>query len=596
MDQQTLPIDNSDILIVDDQPANLRLLSRLLSRKGYEVRQAINGTMALQAVQAKLPQLILLDIMMSDIDGYEVCSRLKANPETADVPVIFLSALDDVLDKVKAFTVGAVDYISKPFQSQEVLARVQHHLALQAVNQKISLLNAELEQQVKERTHQLEEVHAKLTKMAFHDELTGLPNRALFIDRLQEALKQAQADSSYKFGLLYIDCDRFKVVNDSLGHSVGDQLLTAVAHRLAEALPEVNILARLGGDEFAILLTQVPDITPAVGVAEKVIETLSCPFKLRKYDVYVNASIGIALSNSSYTQPEHILRDADAAMYRAKKQGNRYQVFDPAMYHKAVQTLQIETDLRKAISLNELKLNYQPIIDLKTGELIGFEALARWIHSNLGFISPAEFIPIAEETGLIIPIGYWILEQTCQQLKTWQMNGLAGSKITINVNLSARQFSQIDLISQIDKILEKTSLDSKYLKFEITESAIMENQQKAQNVLEQLRERHIHICLDDFGTGYSSLSYLDCFSIDTLKIDKSFTGRLNGTAEKLGLVPVIINIAHHMGMNVVAEGVETEEQLNQLKELNCDFGQGYFFAKPLDVENATQLLESSPQW
>jgi EAL domain-containing protein (putative c-di-GMP-specific phosphodiesterase class I) len=283
-------------------------------------------------------------------------------------------------------------------------------------------------------------------------------------------------------------------------------------------------------------------------------------------------------------------------MYRAKKQGNRYQVFDPAMYHKAVQTLQIETDLRKAISLNELKLNYQPIIDLKTGELIGFEALARWIHSNLGFISPAEFIPIAEETGLIIPIGYWILEQTCQQLKTWQMNGLAGSKITINVNLSARQFSQIDLISQIDKILEKTSLDSKYLKFEITESAIMENQQKAQNVLEQLRERHIHICLDDFGTGYSSLSYLDCFSIDTFKIDKSFTGRLNGTAEKLGLVPVIINIAHHMGMNVVAEGVETEEQLNQLKELNCDFGQGYFFAKPLDVENATQLLESSPQW
>ncbi|ERT09674.1 diguanylate cyclase domain protein [Lyngbya aestuarii BL J] len=596
MDQQTPSLNTSDILIVDDQPANLRLLSRLLTRKGFEVRQAINGTMALQAVQAKLPQLIMLDIMMPDLDGYEVCSRLKADPKTADVPIIFLSALDDVFDKVKAFTVGAVDYISKPFQSQEVLARVQHHLALQAMNQSISKLNTELEQQVKERTQELEEVHAQLTTLAFHDELTGLPNRALFINSLNEALKNNQADSSDQFALLYIDCDRFKVVNDSLGHSVGDRLLTAVAHRLSNALPQVNILARLGGDEFAIILTNIQEIKPAVEVAEKVIETLSTPFKLEKYDVYVNASIGIALSNSSYTQPQQILRDADAAMYRAKKQGNRYQVFDPTMHQKAVQTFQIETDLRKAISLNEFRLNYQPIIDLKTNKLIGFETLVRWFHTNRGLISPIEFIPVAEETGLIIPIGYWILEEACQQLKTWQNQGLADEELTININLSARQFSQIDLIDQIDKILKKIDLDSRSIKFEITESAIMENQQKAQNILEQIRDRDIQICLDDFGTGYSSLSYLDCFSIDTLKIDKSFTGRLDGTFEKRGLVPVIINIAHHMGMNVVAEGVETEEQLNQLKELDCDFGQGYFFAKPLDKENATKLLESSPQW
>ncbi|MGB3193015.1 MAG: EAL domain-containing protein [Limnoraphis sp.] len=596
MDQHTPPLEHSDILIVDDQPTNLRLLSRLLSRKGFEVRQAINGTMALQAVQAKLPQLIMLDIMMPDLDGYEVCSRLKADPKTADVPIIFLSALDDVFDKVKAFTVGAVDYISKPFQSQEVLARVQHHLALQAMNQSISQLNTELEQQVKERTQELEEVHAKLTTLAFHDELTGLPNRALFINSLNEALKNNQADSSDQFALLYIDCDRFKVVNDSLGHSVGDRLLTAVARRLSNALPSVQILARLGGDEFAIILTNIQEIKPAVEVAEKVIETLLTPFKLEKYDVYVNASIGIALSNESYTQPQHILRDADAAMYRAKKQGNRYQVFDPTMHQKAVQTFQIETDLRKAISLNELRLNYQPIIDLKTGKLVGFETLVRWFHTNRGLISPIEFIPVAEETGLIIPIGYWILEQACQQLKTWQENGLANEELTVNINLSARQFSQIDLIDQIDQILTKIDLDSRYIKFEITESAIMENHQKAQNILEQIRDRQIQICLDDFGTGYSSLSYLDYFSIDTLKIDKSFTGRLDGTPEQLGLVPVIINIAHHMGMNVVAEGVETEKQLNQLQELDCDFGQGYFFAKPLDKENATKLLESSPQW
>ncbi|MDY7020467.1 MAG: EAL domain-containing protein, partial [Cyanobacteriota bacterium] len=537
MAQKIPSIDNSDILVVDDQPANLHLLSKLLTRKGYEVRQAINGTMALQAVQAKIPQLIMLDIMMPDLDGYEVCSRLKADPKTSEIPIIFLSALDDVFDKVKAFTVGAVDYISKPFQSQEVLARVQHHLALQAVNQKIAQLNTELEEQVKERTQQLEEINAKLTELAFYDELTDLPNRTLFNNCLKEFLQKAEAHPDYQFALLYIDCDRFKVVNDSLGHSVGDCLLAAVAHRLTDALPQVDLLARLGGDEFAILLSHLQDIQPAVQVAEQVTEALSSPFTLQNYDIYVNASIGIALSNPNYTQPQQILRDADAAMYRAKKQGNRYQVFDSAIYHKAVKTFQIETDLRKAIELNELSLNYQPIIELETGKLIGFETLVRWYHSQEGFISPVDFIPLAEENGLIISIGYWILEQACQQFKQWQKNHLVDEKITININLSTRQISHTDLIFKIDEILEKTNLDSQYLKFEITESSIMENQQKAQKILEQLRDRQIHICLDDFGTGYSSLSYLDSFSIDTLKIDKSFTSRLDGTPEQLGLVP-----------------------------------------------------------
>jgi diguanylate cyclase (GGDEF)-like protein len=585
----------ADILIVDDQPENLRLLSKVLTRRGYEVRPALSGTIALQAVKTRLPDLIMLDIMMPQMDGYEVCSRLKSQPETANIPVIFLSALDDVFDKVRAFSVGGVDYITKPFQSPEVIARVQHQLALKAINQQISELNDHLEKRVKERTQQLQETNVQLRTMAFHDHLTGLPNRVLLMEQLEAALQQAYTDPNYQFAVLFLDCDRFKVVNDSLGHSVGDQLLAAVACRLAAALPQVDLLSRLGGDEFAILLTPIQHMEGAIQVAETIIATLSQPFKLQEYDVYINGSIGIAIGNGTYTKPEHVLRDADAAMYRAKSQGYpRYQVFDPKMHQEALQFLQIETEIRKAIvNYNEYQVYYQPIIHLKTGKLMGFETLARWFHPTKGFISPGEFIPVAEETGLIVPLGFWILEQACQQLGAWQEQGLVDDKLSVNVNLSARQFSQPDLIASIDQVLEKIPLASKYLKLEITESALMDNQTKAQHLLQQLRDRQIQLCLDDFGTGYSSLSYLHCFPVNTLKIDKSFISRLDGTPSSLGLIPVILNIAQKMEMTVVAEGIETLEQLEQLQHLDCHFGQGYLFSKPIPAQEATQLLKSS---
>lgn len=595
MDNYPLNTYTADILIVDDQPENLRLLSKVLTRRGYEVRQALSGTIALQAVKTRLPDLIMLDIMMPVMDGYEVCSRLKSEPTTAQIPVIFLSALDDVFDKVRAFSVGGVDYITKPFQSPEVIARVQHQLTLKAINQQISELNEHLEKRVQERTQQLQETNIQLRTMAFHDHLTGLPNRVLLMEYLETALNQTKADPNYQFAVLFLDCDRFKVVNDSLGHSVGDQLLAAVAHRLANALPQVDILSRLGGDEFAILLTDVQQINDATQVAETIIAALSHPFKLQKYDVYINGSIGIAIGNQIYTKPEHILRDADAAMYRAKAQGYpRYQVFDPKMYQENLQFLQIETEIRKAIvDYTEYQVYYQPIIDLKTGKLMGFETLARWFHPTKGFISPGEFIPVAEETGLIVPLGFWILEQACKQLGTWQEQGLVDDKLSVNVNLSTRQFSQPDLIPSIDKVLEKIPLGSKYLKLEITESALMDNRAKAQHLLQQLRDRKIQLCLDDFGTGYSSLSYLHCFPVNTLKIDKSFVSRLDGTPNTLGLIPVIINIAQKMNMTVVAEGIETVEQLQQLQQLDCHFGQGYFFSRPIPAHEATQLLKSS---
>ncbi|MFM6195986.1 MAG: putative bifunctional diguanylate cyclase/phosphodiesterase [Planktothrix sp.] len=593
------PVDSSigNILIIDDNPENLRLLSRMLMRRGYDVRQALNGIIALRAIEIQPPDLILLDIMMPLMNGYEVCKLIKQNPETAEIPVIFLSALDDVQNKLKGFAAGAADYITKPFQFDEVLVRVQNQLSLKFARKKILELNTELEARVKERTQQLEEVHAQLIKKALYDELTSLPNRVLFIQRLEIALNHLNADPNYQFAVLFLDCDRFKVINDSLGHSVGDQLLIAIAQRLEEAFHQkVNILARFGGDEFAILLTDLTAPETAIKMAETIIDILSQPFSILTYPIYINASIGVAYSQPDYTRPEQILRDVDTAMYRAKSRGTScYQVFDSSMYQNALSFLQLDTDLRTAIKEQQLAIKYQPIIALKTGKIVGFEALVCWVHPQRGLIPPVDFLPVAEETGLIIEIRNWVLRQVGKQIYDWQQQ-FQDLLLTISINLTPRQFTQGNLISQLDEIFKETHLNSRCLKLEIKESAIMDHLKTAQVILNQLRQREIQLSLDDFGTGYSSLSYLHSFPVDTLKIDRSFIQGLDGNPENLGLVPVIINIAQNMGMNVIAEGIETAQQLAQLRELNCDFGQGYFFSAPLSPEQAVNLLLSSPQW
>ena len=593
MNSNQTGITLEDILIVDDTLENLRLLSTMLIKQGYNVRKAINGKMALTAVQTVVPDLILLDIMMPEMDGYEVCQRLKANQQTAKIPVIFLSALNEVFDKVKAFEVGAVDYISKPFQFEEVLVRVQNQMALKSAQREILKLNTELEEKVKERTQQLEFANARLLKMALYDSLTGLPNRALFLERLEQALNRAKADSVYQFAVLFLDCDRFKVVNDSLGHLVGDELLIAVARRLEASLSQKDTLSRLGGDEFAILLTDIQDFNYTTFVADGILESLSFPFQLQGHEVFISASIGIALGNSSVHQPEHLLRDADTAMYRAKALGKgQYHIFAPAMHDAALQLLHLESNLRKAINQQEFIVHYQPIIDLSDGKIAGFEALVRWQHPQYGMISPQSFIPIAEETGLIIPIDRWVLQQACHQLRLWQKEKLTDYPLFISVNLSARQFAQLDLIDQIDQILTETQLNPQCLKLEITESAIMDNVNFAAVILQKLRERSIGVSIDDFGTGYSSLSYMHSFPVSSLKIDRSFVQRLDGNPENLGLIPAIISIAKTMGMSAIAEGIETTQQLNQLKTLGCDFGQGYLFSKPVEAQRATELIGS----
>ncbi|MBD1891327.1 GGDEF domain-containing response regulator [Coleofasciculus sp. FACHB-SPT9] len=610
---------NGNILLVDDTPNNLRLLSDLLSHQGYKVRSVTNGQTALKACQAKPPDLILLDINMPQMNGYEVCEKLKANEQTREIPVIFLSALDEAIDKVKAFTVGGIDYISKPFQVEEVLVRVKNQLALREAQVKVLELNAELENRVKERTSQLERtnqelneeilerkrIQSQLLDMALHDPLTGLPNRAVFMERLENALSRTKQEADYQFAVLFLDCDRFKVVNDSLGHLVGDELLIAFAKRVQKALSRrlepclniVNTLTRLGGDEFAIIVEQINDACTATLVADRILQELMHPFQLSRHEVFMSASIGIALGNINYEQPEYLLRDADTAMYHAKTYGKaRYHVFDPAMHQEAIQLLQLETDLRKAINQQEFQVYYQPIVALNTGKLAGFEALVRWNHPHRGFISPLDFIPIAEETGLITQIDTWVMREACQQLKIWQEQKLTQEPLTISVNLSGRQFSQSNLIEQIDEIFKKTQLSPQSLKLEITESVLINNSQSAMAIIQELKKRQIQLSLDDFGTGYSSLSYLHCFPINTLKIDKSFVNRMESSQENIGLVPAIMRMAHTMGINVIAEGIETSGQLAQLRALNCDFGQGYLFSKPVESKLASELIEADPQW
>jgi diguanylate cyclase (GGDEF)-like protein/PAS domain S-box-containing protein len=431
----------------------------------------------------------------------------------------------------------------------------------------------------------------RLLHDAFHDALTGLPNRALFMDHVKMAIQRSRRSGDRLFAALFLDLDRFKVVNDSLGHMVGDQLLVGIAHRLEACLRPGDTVARLGGDEFTILLEDLSEPEDAIEVAQRVQDAVSQPFNIDGHEVFTTASIGIALSTTGYERAEDLLRDADTAMYRAKTQGKkRHVVFDKAMHDRAMQLLQIETDLRRAIGRKEFFVHYQPIISLETGKVCSFEALVRWRHPERGLVMPSEFVPVAEETGLIIPLGQWVLGEACRQIREWQKLYLIDDDVTISVNLSSRQFSQADLIEQVSSALREAGLRPGSLKLEITESMVMENVDTAIDMLAQLRSLGVGLSIDDFGTGYSSLSYLHRFPIDTLKIDRSFVTQMTHNTENAEIVRTIVTLARSLDMDVIAEGVETREQLQQLRGLGCDYGQGYLFSKPLGAGQAAELM------
>lgn len=606
---------NQNILIVDDIADNLRVLSRTLDEKGYKIRCAKDGATALKAAAKVIPDLILLDINMPDMNGYEVCQQLKLEPQTKDIPVIFLSALDDVLDKVKAFEVGGLDYITKPFQIEEVLLRVKNQLDLQLAKAEVLSLKQQLEQKVQERTLQLKISNKKLVALnqqlkqeiierqkaeqqlihdALYDGLTTLPNRTLLMDRIERALQHAQRNPNHLFAILFIDLDRFKIINDSLGHLVGDKLLMAIAKILSEDLRTMDTVARLGGDEFVILLDDIYSLQDAIIVSDRLQEKFKMPLYLEGQSIFTSASIGIALSSSGYQNSSEILRDADIAMYRAKEKGKaRSEIFDQSMYIQSLKTIELEHNLRLALENQEFDLHYQPIIALENNSLAGFEALIRWQHPQHGFISPLDFIPLAEDTGLIVAIGDWVLTQACQQLATWQQQyrGIPGiASLKVSVNVACQQFQKPDFISKLEQILLKTNLKPSCLRLEITETVLVNSETNTQETLSEIKKRQIKLSIDDFGTGYSSLSYLRRLPIDNLKIDRSFIGNINSDTESLEIVKTIITLAHTLEMDAIAEGVETKEQLQQLKALGCEFAQGYLFAKPLDAKEVESKL------
>jgi len=439
------------------------------------------------------------------------------------------------------------------------------------------------------KSHSIEE---QLRYAALHDKLTGLPNRAFFNQELSKSIDLCRdEDSNYLFAVLFIDLDRFKVVNDSLGHEAGDLLLIDTAQKLQDTIRERDLVARLGGDEFVILLRKINDVRNATAIADRIQNKLAKPVKIKTHEVFVTASIGIALSHQNYDNIEDFLRDADTAMYEAKANGKaRYTVFEPAMYQKALKALELDKDLRKAIERNEFELFYQPIVNLTDRKTTGFEALLRWRHPQKGLISPTEIIPIAEETGLIVPIGWWVLRTACQNISQWQKQYKAYRSLKVSVNISPMQFSQIDFIERVTEILRETGLEPQYLQLEITETTIIKNIERANFILQTLKKMGIRVSMDDFGTGYSSLSYLYQLPIDTLKIDRSFLQNVEKDSDKLEVIGTIILLAKNLGMDVIAEGVENDRQMALLLEYYCQYGQGYLFSKPLPKSLATEKL------
>jgi diguanylate cyclase (GGDEF)-like protein len=760
------------VLVVEDSASQAKRLRTVLESAGFHVETAPDGAEALTAFAASDFDLILSDVMMPGISGYELCRKIKADPRGASLPFVLLTSLGKPLDLIRGLESGADNYIYKPFQPDALLGRIKtilantsaragvardrddvlfmgHKLTISSTKEQIlDYLGSTFEDFVEARHREYESALARekqiaqaetyrlreemlskekenlgrlhhflqstldalatriaildasgtilavnaawrrvaavdpmvgvacdvgvnylgaceaaaqghaneaaavaagirevmarrrdefsreypcqapeghrwfnvrvtrfgdtepvrvvvaheditprkaaeeqLLHEAYHDMLTGLPNRALFTDRLGRAVMRTKRPVGYLFAVLFLDLDGFKVVNDSLGHMAGDQLLIGIGRRLEACVRAGDTVARLGGDEFAILVNDIRDVDDAVAIVDRIQRELSLPFPLGGHEVFTSASIGIASSDPRYDRPVEMLRDADTAMYRAKALGKAHHVvFDQAMHTSVVNRLRLETDLRRALDRNEFWVAYQPIVELETGRVAGFEALVRWQHPERGLVSPAEFIPAAEETGLIIPLDLWVFRDACHQMRTWHDEFPAALPLMLSVNLSSKQFAHLNLIDRIDEILAETGIDPTCLRLEITESAIMTQPEAATAKLRQIKERGISLSMDDFGTGYSSLSYLHKFPFNVLKIDRSFVSRIGPQGDDSEIVATIVALAHNLGMKVVAEGVETAEQVDRLRSLNCQYGQGYFFARPLAADAAALRL------
>lgn len=691
MEQQSeLP----NILLVDDKPENLIVLEKLLAKFDVNLHKATSGNDALAMTLDTEFMLILMDVQMPVMDGYEVLDMLSWDDKTKNIPVIFITAnYADEKHQLKGYEYGAVDYLFKPINKQILLGKVQVFLDLHREKSKfqqlqkryelllnaagegvfgldklgnINFVNPAAANLLAQNPEQLidsafaellpnsanedfnwekseifqtcrkgdvyknddaifvtghssqipveytanpiptddnqfngvvvvfsditlrKTVEEQLTHMALYDHLTDLPNRLLFDKQINQMIARAERHKRM-LAVMFLDLDHFKNINDTLGHDIGDLLLKKVAERLKTCVRETDTVARLGGDEFAIILDEIDRPEDCSVVAEKIIETLKPPFKLNSHEVFVGTSIGIAVYPISGDDPITLTKNADIAMYRTKHHGrNNYSFFTSGMSEQNMHRLNLAHSLRHSLDRSELFLCYQPKLNIRTNQIIGMEVLLRWEHPNLGQIFPNEFIPIAEEIGLMNSIGEWVIRTACIKCKDWLEQGIDPKRIAVNI--SSSQLIQGDLCRTIKEILEETDLDPKYLELELTETIIMVNAEKSKRTLEKIHDLGVHISIDDFGTGYSSLSYVKSLPVDTLKIDQSFVRDVSDDPNDAAIVKAIIALAHSMDLNVIAEGVEKEEQLQFLKENDCDEVQGYLFSKPLTSDDMHKFL------
>jgi diguanylate cyclase (GGDEF)-like protein len=567
------------ILIVDDQLFIRNILYEILSKK-YLCVTADSAEQALQFLQKEKFNLVLSDIEMgSGMSGIQMIPHVfEASPDTV---VVMISGIQDIESAIESMRVGAFDYIQKPFDFEHIEIAVERALNHHRLLSEKHLYENHLEILVKQRTEQLH-------YLDYHDALTRLPNLALFEDRLTQSLLITQQNEK-KLAVMLLSIDRFKKIQDTLGHEIGLSILQEIAERLKKCVSEEETVARFEGDEFALLLPYIQDTDHVVKTFNRIRETLKSPICIKGHEIFPSASAGISLFSDDGYNAQVLLKNARAALSRAEEHGgNNYQFYTIDMNDRAFNRLELENQLHRALEQEEFEVFYQPKVDITTKRIVGMEALVRWNHPKLGLVSPAEFIPLAEETGFIVQIGEWVLRRACSQAKLWQDKGFA---LQISVNLSTRQFQQ-NLAEIVMSIIHETGVDPCYLELEITESSIMKNAEHSVKLLNELKKSGIRIAIDDFGTGYSSLGCLKKLPIDTLKIDKSFISDITTNPDDAALVMAIITLSHNLRLKVIAEGVETEEQLRFLHLVRCDQMQGYLFSKPVTSELFEQMLRA----
>lgn len=560
-------------LIVEDEPGIRLLLQEMLRSRGHEVEACSDGESGWAAVQSNNPHLVFLGLQLAGIGGVKLCRKIRQSPDSEERVILAIAGSEELQALEEVLDAGADDYIPKPLDDERI------HLRLVMAERRIRDIR------------EWREVQAHLQRDALHDHLTGLANQAHLRERIEHIARRTSRDERVQYSVMILDLHGFADMNRTHGRDKGNALLKGVAGRLEEATRSIDTVARITADRFAILLDGLTDVSDPTRVATRILQSLSAPFDLDGTPIQTGANIGIALSATGYQVPEDVLRDAHSALDDAKREGpGTYRIHDPVMHAKAVARIQLESRIRRGLEEGAMELYYQPVMRLDTNRIAGFEALIRWYDGDQGWVDPEHFIPVAERSDLILAVGSWVLDHVVEQLAEWEDLLRKQDGFFVSVNVSGRQFAQADLADAIKQRREGVAVPGEWLHVEITETALMESGERVGQVLTDLRKQSIHLQIDDFGTGYSSLSYLCRFPIDTLKVDRSFVSRMQHSPENLEVVRTIVQLAHNLGMTVVAEGVETERQLEILREMGCELAQGFLFSRAVTATEAVHML------